>query len=330
MNILITGATGYVGHALALALAQKGQHVNVLVRTPSSANIPAHPNIHVFKGDISNRVSISKAMQGCEQVYHTAALVKIWAKDTSQFYKVNVEGTHNVLAEALEAGVKKLVFTSTCAVIGTSLKEPLTENDPRIKSFDNDYEFTKFMAENLVKQYSHKGLFTVIVSLSKVFGPGIETHPISVNAMIKKFIEGKTTFIPRPGSLVSNFCYIEDVVSGHIQAMAKGLGGEKYILGGENVSYIEFFETVRAITETKTKLIQAPKFSLKIIAAMQWLKYKLLDGELMITLKGIRQIYCNKAFSSQKAINQLGYYQTPIKTALEKTVHFLKQQSHAK
>ena len=194
MKILVTGATGYVGHQLALTLAERGNEVHVLVRNPDSVNVPTHKNIRVFTGDITDRQSITAAIRECEQVYHTAAIVKIFAKDPSVFYKVNVEGTNNLLAEALELGVKKFVFTSSCGVLGTSVLEPKCENDPRTTGFDNDYEFTKFLAENLVKNYIHKGLFTVIVSPSKVFGPGIETHPISVNKVIKNFIKGGLTF----------------------------------------------------------------------------------------------------------------------------------------
>ncbi len=324
MKILITGATGYVGNSLAMSLANKGNMVNTLVRNPQSEYVPMHENIRVFEGDITNRSSIKKAIAGCEQVYHTAAMVKLWAKDASAFYKINVDGTKNVLEEAIEAKVRKLVFTSTCGVIGASLKEPLTENDPRISSFNNDYEITKFIGENLVKDYMDKGLLTVIVSLSKVFGPGIETHPVSVNRMIKKVIEGKPTFIPSPGSYLSNFCYIEDVVRGHEQAMEKGLNGEKYILGGENVSYTDFFNMLKNISGSKAMIIPAPKSIATIVAGIQWLKHKITNGELSFTSKGLTHIYCNKAFSSQKAIQQLGYTITPLKTSLESTIQFLK------
>ena len=329
MKILVTGATGYVGHQLALTLAERGNEVHVLVRDPGSINVPGHKNIRVFTGDITERESVTAAICECEQVYHTAALVKVFTKEPGAFYKVNVVGTENVLAKALESGVKKLVFTSSCGVIGPSLKEPLCENDPRIVSFESDYEFTKFMAENLVRSYVHKGLFAVIVSLSKVFGPGIETHPISVNKVIKNFIRGKLTFIPKPGNLVSNYCYIDDVVEGHILAMAKGIGGEKYILGGENISYLELFHTIRSLSGTKAKLVQAPKIMLRIWTLLQWIQYKITRKEPFVTAKAVKMIFCNKSFSSRKAIQQLGYHLTPLKEGLQQTIQFLKTQHHA-
>lgn len=328
MKILITGATGYVGHQLALTLAEQGNGVHILVRNSFSSNIPRHKNIIAFTGDITDRPSIRFAICGCKQVYHTAALVKIFAKDPSEFYKVNVEGTANLLAEALESGVKKFVFTSTCGVLGKSVLTPKNENDPRTSSFDNDYEFTKFLAENLVKEYVHKGLFTVIVSLSKVYGPGIETHPISVNKVIKNFIKGKITFIPKPGILATNYCYINDVVEGHILAMAKGIGGEKYILGGENISYTELFKTIRSISGTKAKIIETPKIIILLWAFLQWLLYFTFNKEPVVTKKAIRTIFCNKTFSSRKAILQLGYQVTPLREGLRQTIHFLKTQNH--
>ncbi len=330
MKILVTGATGYVGHQLALALADQGNCVHIIVRDPSSLNIPRHDNIIVFAGDITNPSSIRPAMNDCKQVYHTAAVVKIFDRDPSIFYKVNVEGTKNLLTQALESGVKKFVFTSSCGVMGASVLEPKCENDPRTTSFDNDYEFTKFLAENLVREYIHKGLFTVIVSLSKVYGPGIETHPVSVNTLINKCIKGRLTFIPKPGRLVTNYCFIDDVVKGHILAMENGIGGEKYILGGENISYAELSQTIRSLSGSKARIIEAPKSLAQIFALLQWIYYKITRKEPFATSKSINHIFCNKTFSSGKAIRQLGYRLTPLQEGLQHTIQFLKTQNHAK
>lgn len=329
MKILVTGATGYLGHRLALTLAERGTEVHVLVRNPASVNVPLHKNIRVFTGDITDRQSISPAIRECEQVYHTAAIVSFWAKDPMVFYKTNVDGTNNLLAEALASGVKKFVFTSSCGVLGKSVLEPKCESDPRTTGFDNDYEFTKFLAENLVKEYIHKGLFTVIVSPSKVFGPGIETHPVSVNQAIKNFIKGRVTFIPKPGNLLTNYCFIDDVVEGHILAMAKGIGGEKYILGGENISFTDLFQTIRSLSGTRAKIIQVPKFIVQIWAVLQWIQYKITRKEPFATAKVIHHIFCNKTFSSGKAIRQLGYQLTPLREGLQQTIKYLKIQNHA-
>ncbi|MDO9038901.1 MAG: NAD-dependent epimerase/dehydratase family protein [Lutibacter sp.] len=329
MKILISGSTGYVGHRLALTLAERNNEVHILVRNPNSHNIPQHKNIRVFRGDITEKESITSAIKGCKQLYHTAALVKSFDKDSSLFYKVNVEGTRNLLELSLKTGVEKFVFTSSCSVIGPTLKAAMCENDKRISPLDNDYDATKYLAENLVKEYGKKGLHTVIVSPSKVYGPsGFETKSISVNTVINKFINGEPTFIPRPSKLIANYCFINDVVEGHILAMCRGNVGEVYIIGGENISFSAFFHTIGTLSEKKSMLIEVPKFIMKTLAKIQWLQFKTTNKEPIITENGIRQIYCNKIFSSEKATQELGYVITPLKEGLQQTIHFLKNQRH--
>lgn len=211
---------------------------------------------------------------------------------------------------------------------GASVNEPLCENDSRTTGFDNEYEFTKFLAENLVKEYNHKGLFTVIVSLSKVFDPGIETHPISVNSVIKTFINGSVAFIPKPGNLVTNYCFIDDVIEGHILAMAKGMGGEKYILGGINISYADLFKTIGSLTSTTASLFQVLKYLVQTLAVLKWIQFKITGKEPNISLKAVHHIFCNKTFSSEKAVDQLGYHITPLNKGLSQTIQFLKAQDH--
>lgn len=331
MKILITGATGYLGHRLALTLAERNNEVHILVRNLDSHNIPQHKNIKVFAGDITEKQSIKPAINECKQVYHTAALVKAFDKDSSLFYKVNVDGTRNLLELALETGVEKFVFTSSCSVIGPTLKAAMCENDKRISPLDNDYDATKYQAENLVKEYGKKGLHTIIVSPSKVFGPsGFEAKSISVNTVISKYINGEPTFIPMPSKLIANYCFIDDVVEGHILAMSKGNIGENYILGGENISFSEFFQTIGSLSEKNSKLIEIPIFIMKTVALMQWIQFKTTKKEPLITENGIRQIYCNKIFSSEKATQELGYVITPLREGLQQTIHFLKNQRHGK
>jgi nucleoside-diphosphate-sugar epimerase len=258
-------------------------------------------------------------------------LVKAFDKDSSLFYKVNVEGTRNLLDLSLETGVKKFVFTSSCSVIGATKKETMCENDKRVTPFDNDYDVSKFQAENQVKEYCDKGLHAVIVSPSKVFGPSdFKTKTISVNTIINRFINGKITFVPMPSKLVANYCLIDDVVEGHILAMTNGKAGEKYILGGENISFSKLFQTIGTLSEKRGKIIEIPRFLMKIFAILQWIKFKITNKEPLITENSIRQIYCNKIFSSEKAINKLGYKITPLGVGLQQTIHFLKNQHHEK
>ena len=125
------------------------------------------------------------------------------------------------------------------------------------------------------------------------------------------------------------FCFIDDVVKGHILAMAKGIGGEKYILGGANISYIDLFETIRSLSGTKARLMKAPEFLIHTWAILQWIQYKITHKEPFVTARSIRFIFCNKIYSSDKAVKQLGYQLTPLKEGLQQTIHFLKTDDHA-
>jgi len=329
MKVLVTGATGYVGHNLALRLAQQGNNVNILVRNPGSVFIPKHRRIHVFTGDITEKVSILPAMIGCERVYHTAALVRIYASKPSSFYDINVEGTRHVLDVALDTGVRKFIFTSTCGVIGPSLNKPMNETHPRIAGFNNDYDLSKFLAERLVTDYAKLGLFTVIASVAKVYGPGVETHPLSVNGIIRRFIQGKVSFCPSPGDLISNYVFIDDLVNGHIQAIENGKSGEKYILGGENISYANFFQILRNVSGVRGTLLPISESFARVYGGWHFIQAKLQLKEPFFTARGVSQIFCNKSFDCSKAIQELGYSITPFASALEQTIHFFKNKMYA-
>lgn len=321
MKILITGATGYMGNKLAMCLAENGNSVNVLVRNLHSANIPVHKNIAVFKGDVTDVCSIDAAIKDCKQVYHTAGLVKLFDKDYKLFYEVNVDGTRNLLEKSLEYGVEKFVYTSTCSVIGISNGEIMDEDTLRNSPLVCHYDISKYQAEGLVTQFAGKGLQTVIVSPSKIYGySSVESKVLSVNKLIQGFAAGKLTFIPHPGSFIANYCFVDDVVRGHLLAMEKGRSGERYILGGNNVSYRDFFNDLRFITDSKAKLIEVPRAIVVLMAFGQWIWFYISGSEPFVTRNGIKHIYCNKNFSSEKAVKELGYTITSLSEGLKKTV----------
>ena len=185
MKALLTGATGYIGHQLALKLASENFIVHALVRNPKSDKIPRHKNIIVCKGNICDYESIEKAMAGCDYVFHTAAFTNLKCKTIDNFYNVNVNGTKNVLKAALNHKIKKVIYTSTLSVYGPSYKMvPITETQPRLSSYANDYELTKSMSEESVLEYVKKGLSCVILNLTRVYGPGLNTFSNGVNRLI--------------------------------------------------------------------------------------------------------------------------------------------------
>ncbi len=329
MKILITGASGYLGNQLANKLAGSGNKVHALVRSDSSKKFLQHQNITIFHGDILDKASLRVAMDGCQLVYHTAARVGAWAKDAHIFYEVNVEGTRNVLDVALTSGIEKMVFTSTAGVIGPTVKNPLEENDPRLVEFVIDYDLSKNIAEELVFNYAKQGMNIVIVSPSKVYGPGNVSHSLTANAIIDSFLKKKITFIPSPGNNQVCFAFSEDIVNGHLLAMDKGRSGEKYILGGINISYFEFFDRIRTLAKSRAHIIKLSKGIIKTWASMQELGYKVLGIPVRFPVKSVDHVFSNYAFSSRKAITELGYSITPLDDALEVTIKFLKTKRHA-
>lgn len=329
MKIMITGATGYIGHKLALEAATRNYTVHILVRDIQSKLLPVHPNIVVFQGDVTNKESVLAAMKGCKKVLHAAAITKLWDKDSSIFYKVNVEGTRNVLDAALSSGIKKFVYTSTGAVIGPSDKYPMSESDPRITAFENDYEISKHWAEELVKEYCRKGLFAIIVAAPRVYGPGIAAGGNVFSRLIQKIFSMKLAFVPACSDVLANYAFVDDVITGHFLALEKGLGGEKYILGGENVSYTTFFETIKNNAGKKIRLIRVSKTILLAWSFLHMLLFRLMGKHTNISPDIVYRIGQNRALSCEKAIRQLGYTITPFTLGIQRTIHYFKNNNNA-
>ena len=327
MKIFITGAAGYIGSKLSMTLAREGHTVHALVRSPASAKWITDPNIHVFIGDIQDIESVRRAMKGCEQVYHVAGKAGVWAEDKSVFYDVNVEGTRHVLDVAKEVGVKKIVYTSSCGVLGPSQNKPLAENDQRTVSFALDYDKSKKMAEDLVADYVKEGMNVVIVSPAKVFGPGHISHSLMMNAIIRRFLKKKITFVPSPGTYRVGFVSVDDIVSGHILAMEKGRAGETYILGGTNLSHFEFFNRLRTLSSVRGRIVMVPKNIIMAWALIQVLSHWFWGTSVMLTPASVDHLFSNYIFSSDKAIRELGYTITPMDDVLQQTILYLRDEN---
>lgn len=324
MKVLLTGATGYIGHQLALKLASKNIEVHALVRDISSSNIPIHKNIRVFEGDLCNYESILHAMRGCSYVFHTAAYTNLKCKNIENFYKGNVIGTENILKAALFYEVKKVIYTSTLAVFGPSFKKiPITESQPRLASYANDYELTKSMAEELVMEYVKKGLSCTILNLAKVYGPGLNTFSNGVNKIILKIAKNNLLVVPSKLNIISNYVYIVDVVDAHISAMHLGKSGEKYIIGGENISYLELFDKIKVLTKSKIRILKINYELVKRGIVLMSCINSLIRLGFEITPKILDSLFTNRSALSQKAESKLHYKITPLNIGLDQTVNFL-------
>ncbi len=328
MNIFVTGATGYVGNNLANRLAGEGHVVHALCRSVNKKSLLNHPNIKIFEGDITDAASVEKAMQGCEQVYHLAAYARVWAKDASVFYKLNVEGTKHVLEAAKSLGIKNIVFTSTGGVLGPSNGRPVKEDDARFGNVFNEYEETKTQAEELCKEYCNKyNMRIVTVNPPRIYGPGIESESNAVTRLVKLYLKGKWKILPGDGKRMGSYVHVDDIVNGHVLAMEKGRSGERYILSGVNASYTEFFAVLTKVSGKKATLYPFPVW-LMIIAGYSIMGYSKITGNPpLLTPKWIKKYLYDWSLSCEKAQRELGYTYRSLEEGLQQTVDWIKQNN---
>lgn len=322
MSIFITGSTGFIGVQLANKLAESGQTVHALYRTDKNKKMLKHPNIKLFNGDIMNIDSLLNAMNGCEYVYHVAAYTKIWSRNENIVYDLNVNGTKNVLDTALKTGVKKLIFTSTAGIFGPSITEKITENSKRKVDYFLEYERSKAKAEELIKTYSKNNIEIIIVNPTRVYGPGLLNKSNSVTIMMRAYILGKWHFIPGNGKSIGNYVFIDDVINGHILAMEYGKDGEKYLLGGTDLSYLELFSILKKISGKRYFMLKIPFFLISLTAHTQLFFTKIFNITPSITPSLIKKFSYSWEVSSQKAIKELGYSITPFEKGATQTLHW--------
>mgnify|MGYP001810194644 FL=1 len=325
MKSLITGASGYLGQRLAMKLAENGETVHVLVRSPNAVETLNHPNIKIFFGDILDIESIRNAMMGCATVFHVAALARVWAKDPNDFYVVNVDGTINMIKVSEEMKVSKFILTSSTGTIGPSLNLPNTESTPRWSSFGNDYEISKYLAEQELIKANKLGFPGLIVLPSRIFGPGIPSPSSGVNRVIGGFMKKRLAIIPNNSHYLGNYGYIDDIVQGHILARDKGRIGEKYILGGENIPMCQLFEVIKKRIPKWGMILKMPEGTLEYFSWMSQFFAERFGIEPKITPDFVKKLNQNSAFDCSKAISQLGYRITPFEEAIETTIRFLSQ-----
>jgi nucleoside-diphosphate-sugar epimerase len=323
--VLVTGATGYVGQRLAFRLAEGGETVHALCRSPEKAKALAHERIKVFPGDIADKDSLRRAAEGCRQAYHAAALVSVWAKDPGDYARVNVGGTLNVLDAAASAGVEGIVITSTAGVFGPSEGGLVDEATPRRIPFFNEYESSKAEMHAVVRAKAAEGIHAVIVCPTRIYGPGPLVEGNAVTRMVQRYIEGRWRALPGDGRRSGNYVFVDDVIDGHLAAMARGRSREAYILGGENATYRDFFATLAAVSGRDHRLYPVP---IAALMAFAWSEQKRADWfgrKPLVTPSWVRRYSYDWANSSAKAETELGYAPRSLRDGLAQTVAWLGQ-----
>lgn len=324
----ITGATGFIGQQLTKRLAAKGETVHTLYRNGNKiGDLKNWQNVHLFQGDILHLDGLRKAMSGCQAVFHLAGYARPWHKDPQTFFRINVEGTKNVLKTAKEAGVKRVVFTSTAGVVSPSNGFPSDENTPRSLPFSTLYEQSKSEAEKLAFSFNDENTEVVVVNPSRVYGPGLLSESNGVTKMIKLYLGGKFRLLPGDGTSIGNYVFIEDVVKGHLLAMQKGRAGERYILGGENASFIDFFEILKQVSNENYRMFKMP-ITLMLMTASLMEKWANLTGQApLITPPWVQKYLYNWDLSVVKAERELGYQPTSLEEGIQKTIQWLLSKS---
>ena len=327
MKVLVTGATGFVGGAVARALVNSGIDVRVLARAGADLqNLQGLP-VERVEGDLRNQASLRDALTGCRQLYHVAAHYALWAKDPSIFYDINVTGTKNLLDAAREAGTERIVYCSTIGAIGLPPGGGLgTEETPvSIEQMAGHYKRSKYLAEQEVLTLAKAGLPVVIVNPSAPVGAG-DVKPTPTGQVIVDFMKGRMPAYIETGM---NIVDVDDVAAGHLLAMQKGRIGERYILGNKNLMLREVFEILSRLTDVKAPTIKLPRLAILPLAYLnQWIA-NLTSKPPRIPLEGVKMAKYTMHYDCSKAIRELGIPQTPPEVALEKAVRWFRDHGYA-
>lgn len=326
MKAFVTGATGFIGSNVVRALLKRGVKVCVLVRPNANRNNLVGLDVELVEGDLLDFDSLRRGMYGCEQVYHVGALYSFWVRPRRLIYDVNVEGTRNVLQAAMDAKMEKVVYTSSVAALG--LREdgqPADETTPvSFKNIIGDYKKSKYLAEQVTLEFA-QDLPVVIVNPSFPVGPG-DIKPTPTGQTILDFLNRK---MPAYVDTGMNVVDVEDVALGHLLAAEKGRVGERYILGGENLTMKQLLHLLAEITG-----LPAPRFRLPYypILAMSFLNAGFCtlfpSCTPRMTPQTIRMSRHLMFFDPSKAVEELGFPQTPARDALGKAVAWFEENGY--
>ncbi len=325
-SVFLTGGTGYLGAGLAAGLAAAGEEVVALVRDPGRATgLPE--GVRVVPGDVTDPGSVRRGIRGCDRAIHAAAHVRAWDRDPGRFEAVNVGGLLHVLRAAEEAGLSRVLYTSSFIALGPTDGSVADEDwIPPRRRFHNLYEKTKALADEVARREARRGAPLVIVYPGVIYGPGPMTAGNLVGKTIQNFLSGRIPGVLGEGDRRFCYAYLPDVVRGHLLALRAAGGGERFILGGENRTLREIFQELERITGVAAPRRKVPYSLAKAAGRLQRWKAFLTGIQPDITDE-IVEIYRHEwAYSSRRAEERLAYRITPLATGLEETVRSLREE----
>jgi farnesol dehydrogenase len=327
--VFVTGGTGFLGKNLVRELVRRGERVRMLARDPARARDLRGPAVEIVAGRLEDSAAVRGAMQGCDRVFHAASLVKEWVRDAAAFEQVNVDAFSRLLAAAREESVRRIVYTSSFMAIGRSERVPGGVADETLEHEDghhhNPYERTKAEALRIAGREAEAGLPIVPVIPGVIYGPGELTEGNIVVRILRDLVRGRLPGIPGDGTRHWSYAYVDDVVRGHVLAMEKGRPGQRYVLGGENVTMNRFFETFAEVSGTKPLRRHVPFGLLKAVAVVEEAKARLGLGYPRITRAFVEIQKHDWAYDSTKAARELGYSITPLAEGLRRTWEWMRR-----
>jgi dihydroflavonol-4-reductase len=328
MRVFLTGGTGFVGGAVARKLVAAGHHVRALVRRGSNTRQLQDLPLEQIEGDLLDATSLEQATRGCDWVFHVAALYSFWGYPWETFYQTNVEGTRRMLQAAGDAGVSRIVYTSSIATLGLNPdKTPADENTPvSMADMIGSYKRSKFMAEEVARDFAKAGLPVVIVNPSAPVGVG-DHKPTQTGKVIVDFLNGR---MPAYVDTGLNLVDVEDVALGHLLAAEKGKTGECYILGGENITLKQMLDQLAEISGRPQVRLKIPHFVTFLWAFLDVTLARIFPNRIpSATPETARLSYRYEYFNPKKAIEELGFPQNPAYPALRKAVEWYRANGYA-
>jgi dihydroflavonol-4-reductase len=326
MKTLVTGATGFVGSHVARQLVSAGHAVRVLVRPTSNVKVLDGIAVEFFEGDLRDVASLARASRGVQHVYHVAADYRLWTKNPGEIYESNVEGTRRLIEAAHRAGAERIVYTSTVATIAVPRHGALPNEDTwaKLDEMVGHYKRSKFLAEQAALDATKSGIPVVIVNPTAPVGPG-DWKPTPTGRIILDFLKGK---MPAYVDTGLNVAPVEDVAAGHLLAAEKGRIGERYILGGRNMTLKQILDALAAIAGRSAPRIRLPHAVALMAGYADEMFSRVLGREPRIPVEGVKMSRHKMFVESDKAQRELGYQPTKVETGFERAVRWYEEHGY--
>ncbi|HET9818289.1 MAG TPA: hopanoid-associated sugar epimerase [Rhodanobacteraceae bacterium] len=325
-RILVSGANGFVGSAVCLALLRHGYGVRALTRPTSDTASLDGLDVETVRGDLLDPPTLRRAIEGCEGLFHVAADYRLWARDPNEIRMVNVRGTRNILAAARDGGVARVVHTSSVATLGLHEDGTPADEDTPASYADmiGEYKRSKYLSEKMARRRARAGQDIVIVNPSAPIGPR-DRKPTPTGQMILDAARGK---MPAYVDTGLNIVHVDDVAEGHVLAYERGERGRRYILGGENMSLRGILTAIAELTGRRGPRVRLPQGALLPVAHVAEAWARVSDRAPTLTVAGLKLSRHKMYFTSRRAEAELGYHARPAREALADAIQWFRDNGY--